>query len=41
MELFTTALAPGPYGGVLWSGGPCHGELQGFVLHEMIPSNKQ
>jgi hypothetical protein len=32
MALFTTAL--GLYGGVLWSG-----ELQGFILHEMAPSN--
>jgi hypothetical protein len=31
MALFTTAL--GLYGGVLWSG-----ELQGFILHEMIPA---
>jgi hypothetical protein len=30
MALFTTAL--GHYGGVLWSG-----ELQGFILHEMVP----
>jgi hypothetical protein len=30
MALFTTAL--GLYGGVLWSG-----ELQGFVIHEMMP----
>jgi hypothetical protein len=29
--LFTTAL--GLYGGVLWSG-----ELQGIVIHEMMPS---
>jgi hypothetical protein len=32
MALFTTAL--GLYGGVLWSG-----ELQGFIIHEMMPSN--
>jgi hypothetical protein len=31
MALFTTAL--GLYGGVLWSG-----ELQGFIIHEMMPS---
>ena len=31
MALFTTAL--GLYGGVLWSG-----ELQGFIVHEMIPT---
>jgi hypothetical protein len=31
MALFTTAL--GFYGGVLWSG-----ELQGFILHEMMPA---
>ena len=31
MALFTTAL--GLYGGVLWS---C--ELQGFIVHEMMPS---
>jgi hypothetical protein len=31
MALFTTAL--GLYGGVLWSG-----ELQGFILHEMMPA---
>jgi hypothetical protein len=31
MTLFTTAL--GLYGGVLWSG-----ELQGFILHEVIRS---
>jgi hypothetical protein len=31
MALFTTAL--GLYGGVLWSG-----ELQGFIIHEMIPT---
>jgi hypothetical protein len=31
MALFTTAL--GLYGGVLWSG-----ELQGFIVHEMVPS---
>jgi hypothetical protein len=30
MALFTTAL--GLYGGVLWSG-----ELQGFIVHEMMP----
>ena len=29
--LFTTAL--GLYGGVLWSG-----ELQGFIIHERVPS---
>jgi hypothetical protein len=29
--LFTTAL--GLYGGVLWSG-----ELQGFIIHEMVPT---
>jgi hypothetical protein len=32
MALFTTAL--GLYGGVLWS---C--ELQGFIVHEMVPTN--
>jgi hypothetical protein len=32
MALFTTAL--GLYGGVLWSG-----ELQGFIIHEMVPSH--
>jgi hypothetical protein len=32
MPLFTTAL--GLYGGVLWSG---EHELQGFVIHEMVP----
>jgi hypothetical protein len=32
MALFTTAL--GLYGGVLWSG-----ELQGFIIHEMVPTN--
>jgi hypothetical protein len=31
MALFTTAL--GLYGGVLWSG-----ELQGFIIHEMMPA---
>jgi hypothetical protein len=31
MALFTTAL--GLYGGVLWSG-----ELQGFIVHEMMPT---
>jgi hypothetical protein len=31
MALFTTAL--GLYGGVLWSG-----ELQGFIIHETVPS---
>jgi hypothetical protein len=31
MALFTMAL--GPYGGVLWSG-----ELQGFIIHEMMPT---
>jgi hypothetical protein len=31
MALFTTAL--GLYGGVLWSG-----ELQGFIIHEMVPT---
>ena len=31
MALFTTAL--GLYGGVLWSG-----ELQGFIIHQMMPS---
>jgi hypothetical protein len=31
MTLFTTAL--GLYGGVLWSG-----ELQGFILHDMMPT---
>jgi hypothetical protein len=31
MEIFTTAL--GLYGGVLWSG-----ELQGFIVHEMVPT---
>jgi hypothetical protein len=31
MALFTTAL--GLYGGVLWSG-----ELQGFILHEVMPT---
>jgi hypothetical protein len=31
MALFTTAL--GLYGGVLWCG-----ELQGFIIHEMMPS---
>jgi hypothetical protein len=31
MVLFTTTL--GLYGGVLWSG-----ELQGFIIHEMVPS---
>ena len=31
MALFSTAL--GLYGGVLWSG-----ELQGFILHEMMPA---
>jgi hypothetical protein len=31
MALFTTAL--GLYGGVLWSG-----ELQGFIIHEMMPT---
>ena len=30
MALFTTAL--GLYGGVLWSG-----ELQGFIIHQMMP----
>jgi hypothetical protein len=33
MALFTTAL--GLYGGVLWSG-----ELQGFIIHEMVPTNR-
>jgi hypothetical protein len=33
MALFTTALALGLYGGVLWCG-----ELQGFIIHEMVPS---
>jgi hypothetical protein len=32
MALFTTAL--GLYGGVLWSG-----ELQGFIIHEAVPSH--
>jgi hypothetical protein len=32
--IFTTAL--GLYGGVLWSG-----ELQGFIVHEMMPSTSQ
>jgi hypothetical protein len=32
MALFTTAL--GLYGGVLWSA-----ELQGLILHEMMPNN--
>jgi hypothetical protein len=32
MSLFTTAL--GLYGGGLWSG-----ELQGFILHEMMPTH--
>jgi hypothetical protein len=31
MAVFTTAL--GLYGGVLWSG-----ELQGFIIHEMVPA---
>jgi hypothetical protein len=31
MALFTTAL--GLYGGVLWSG-----ELQGFIIHQMMPN---
>jgi hypothetical protein len=31
MALFTTTL--GLYGGVLWSG-----ELQGFIIHEMMPT---
>jgi hypothetical protein len=31
MALFTTTL--GLYGGVLWSG-----ELQGFIIHQMMPS---
>ena len=31
MVLFTTALDL--YGGVLWSG-----ELQGFIIHQMMPS---
>jgi hypothetical protein len=31
MALFTTAL--GLYGGVLWSG-----ELQGFIIHQMVPT---
>jgi hypothetical protein len=31
MALFTTALDF--YGGVLWSG-----ELQGFIIHEMVPT---
>jgi hypothetical protein len=31
MALFTTAL--GLYGGVLWTG-----ELQGFIIHEMMPA---
>ena len=31
MALFTTAL--GLYGGVLWSG-----ELQGFIIHERVPT---
>jgi hypothetical protein len=30
MALFTTT--SGLYGGVLWSG-----ELQGFIIHEMVP----
>jgi hypothetical protein len=33
MALFTTTLDL--YGGVLWSG-----ELQGFIIHEMMPSAK-
>jgi hypothetical protein len=33
MALFTTAL--GLYGGVLWS---C--ELQGFIVHEMVPTKE-
>jgi hypothetical protein len=33
MALFTTAL--GLYGGVLWSG-----ELQGFIIHEMMPNHR-
>jgi hypothetical protein len=33
MALLTTAL--GLYGGVLWSG-----ELQGFIIHEMMPANR-
>jgi hypothetical protein len=31
MELFTTT--SGLYGGVLWSG-----ELQGFIIHQMMPT---
>jgi hypothetical protein len=31
MALFTTAL--GLYGGVLWSG-----ELEGFIIHQMMPN---
>ena len=33
MALFTTTLDL--YGGVLWSG-----ELQGFIIHEMVPTNE-
>jgi hypothetical protein len=32
MALFTTTL--GLYGGVLWNG-----ELQGFIIHQMMPTN--
>jgi hypothetical protein len=34
MALFTTALDL--YGGVLWSG-----ELQGFIIHQMVPTQAQ
>jgi hypothetical protein len=33
MAIFTTAL--GLYGGVLWSG-----ELQGFIIHETVPTSR-